>query len=52
MQVDAERLSADDLARLAEVELVFVQRAVRAGALGDRVEVTGLGVQDAAGCGS
>jgi adenylate cyclase len=48
VQVDAERLSADDLARLAEVELVFVRRAVRAGALGDRVEVTGLGVQDAA----
>jgi adenylate cyclase len=46
--VDRVRLSADELARLAEVELAFVQRAIQAGALQQRESVGGFGIQDAA----
>jgi hypothetical protein len=46
--VDRAQLSADDLARLAEVELSFVQRAMRAGALQERGMAEGFGVQVAA----
>jgi hypothetical protein len=46
--VDRVRLSADELARLAEVEPAFVQRALQAGALQQRETVGGFGIQDAA----
>jgi adenylate cyclase len=46
--VDQTQLSADDLARLAEVEPAFVQRAIRAGALKEPELAGGFGVQDAA----
>jgi adenylate cyclase len=42
------QLSADDLARLAEVEPAFVQRAIQARALPKREPAGGFGVQDAA----
>jgi class 3 adenylate cyclase len=41
-------LSADELARLAEVEPAFVRRALQAGALQQRETVGGFGIQDAA----
>jgi adenylate cyclase len=46
--MEQPRLSADDLARLAEVEPAFVQRAIQAGALQPGGTVRGFGVQDAA----
>jgi hypothetical protein len=46
--VDQVELSADDLARLAEVDPAFIQRAVQAGALQQRETAGGFGVQDAA----
>ena len=46
--MDRVRLSADELAGLAEVEPAFVQRAVQAGALQQRETVGGFGIQDAA----
>jgi adenylate cyclase len=46
--VDRVRLSADELARLAEVEPVFVQRALQAGGLQQRETDGGFEVQDAA----
>jgi adenylate cyclase len=46
--VDRVRLSADELARLAEVEPAFVRRALQAGALQQRETVGGFGIQDAA----
>ena len=46
--MDRAQLSADDLARLAEVEPAFVQRAIQAGALQHRAMVGGFGIQDAA----
>ena len=42
------QLSAAELARLAEVEPAFVQRAIEAGALRQRETAGGFGVQDAA----
>ena len=45
--MDRAQLSAADLARLAEVEPAFIQRAVQAGAL-QRETAGGFGVQDAA----
>jgi adenylate cyclase len=47
-EVDPVQLSADDLARLAEVEPAFVERAIQAGALQKRETVGGFGIQDAA----
>jgi adenylate cyclase len=47
-EVDRAQLSADDLARLAEVEPAFVQRAMQAGVLQKRELVGGFGIQDAA----
>jgi class 3 adenylate cyclase/DNA-binding transcriptional MerR regulator len=41
-------LSADELARLAEVDPAFVQRALRGGALQQREAVGGFTIQDAA----
>jgi hypothetical protein len=41
-------LSADELARLAEVEPAFVQRALDAGALKNQEPAEGFGIQDAA----
>jgi class 3 adenylate cyclase len=41
-------LSADELARLAEVEPAFVERALRAGALQQRDPLAGFGAGDAA----
>jgi class 3 adenylate cyclase len=46
--VDQVELSADDLARLAEVDPAFIQRAVQARALQKRETAGGFGVQDAA----
>jgi adenylate cyclase len=46
--VDRAQLSADDLARLAEVEPAFVQRAMQAGALKNQELAGGFGIQDAA----
>jgi adenylate cyclase len=46
--VDRVRLSADELARLAEVDPAFVQRALRGGALQQREAVGGFTIQDAA----
>jgi adenylate cyclase len=46
--VDPTQLSAGDLARLAEVEPAFVQRAMHAGALRDQELARGFGIQDAA----
>jgi adenylate cyclase len=46
--VDQDQLSADDLARLAEVEPAFVRRAMRAGALPKPATAGGFGIQDAA----
>jgi adenylate cyclase len=46
--VDRVRLSADELARLAEVEPAFVQRAIQAGALQQRKSAGGFTIQDAA----
>jgi class 3 adenylate cyclase len=46
--VDRAQLSADDLARLAEVEPAFVERAMHAGALPKRELAGGFGIQDAA----
>jgi class 3 adenylate cyclase len=46
--VDRAQLSADDLARLAEVEPAFVQRAMQAGALQNQEPAGGFGIQDAA----
>jgi adenylate cyclase len=46
--VDRVRLSADELARLAEAEPAFVQRAIQAGALQKRETAGGFAVQDAA----
>jgi hypothetical protein len=46
--VDGVQLSADDLARLAEVEPAFVQRAMQAGALKHQEPAGGFGIQDAA----
>jgi adenylate cyclase len=46
--MDQAHLSADDLARLAEVEPAFVQRAIRARALKEPELAGGFGVQDAA----
>jgi adenylate cyclase len=46
--VDRAQLSADDLARLAEVEPSFIQRAMAAGALPKRELAWGFGLQDAA----
>jgi adenylate cyclase len=45
--VDQVRLSADELARLAEVEPAFVQRAMQAGALPNPEQVGAFGLQDA-----
>jgi hypothetical protein len=46
--VDGVQLSADDLARLAEVEPAFVQRAMQAGALKHQEPAGGFGTEDAA----
>jgi class 3 adenylate cyclase len=46
--VDRAQLSADDLARLAEVEPAFVERAMQAGALKNQELAGGFGIQDAA----
>ncbi len=46
--MDRAQLSADDLARLAEVEPAFVQRAMQAGALKNQELAGGFGIQDAA----
>jgi adenylate cyclase len=46
--VDQTQLSADDLARLAEVEPAFVERAIQAGALQKRETAGGFAIQDAA----
>jgi adenylate cyclase len=46
--VDRAQLSADDLARLAEVEPTFVQRAMQAGALKNQELAGGFRIQDAA----
>jgi adenylate cyclase len=46
--VDRVQLSADDLARLAEVEPAFVERAMRAGVLQMPETAGGFGLQDAA----
>ena len=46
--VDQTQLSADDLARLAEVEPSFVERAMQAGALNYQELAGGFGIQDAA----
>jgi adenylate cyclase len=46
--VDRAQLSADDLARLAEVEPTFVQRAMRARALKNQELAGGFRIQDAA----
>jgi adenylate cyclase len=46
--VDQTQLSSDDLARLAEVEPAFVERAMQAGALKNQELAGGFGVQDAA----
>jgi adenylate cyclase len=46
--VDEVGLSADELARLAEVEPAFVERTVQAGALQKRETAGGFGIQDAA----
>jgi hypothetical protein len=46
--VDQVRLSADELARLAEVEPAFVERAIAAGALKHQERAGGFGLQDAA----
>lgn len=46
--MDQAQLSADDLARLAEVEPTFVKRAMQAGALKNREVVGGFEMQDAA----
>ncbi len=45
--MDQVQLSADELARLAEVEPAFLQRAVDAGALNNREPAGGFGTQDA-----
>ncbi|HET7518642.1 MAG TPA: adenylate cyclase regulatory domain-containing protein, partial [Actinomycetes bacterium] len=41
-------MSADELARLAEAEPAFVERAIQAGALQQRETAGGFGIQDAA----
>lgn len=46
--MDRAQLSADDLARLAEVEPAFVERAMQAGALKNQELAGGFGIQDAA----
>jgi adenylate cyclase len=46
--VEQTQLSADDLARLAEVEPAFVQRAIHAGALKYQEPAGGFAIQDAA----
>ena len=46
--MDPAQLSADDLARLAEVESAFVQRAFQAGALKNEELAGGFTIQDAA----
>ena len=46
--MDRAQLSADDLARLAEVEPAFVERAMQAGALKNQELPGGFGIQDAA----
>jgi hypothetical protein len=46
--VDRAQLSADDLARLAEVEPAFVERAMQAGALKNQELAGGFGIRDAA----
>jgi adenylate cyclase len=46
--VDRAQLSADDLARLAEVEPAFVERAMQAGVLKNQELAGGFGIQDAA----
>jgi adenylate cyclase len=46
--VDRIRLSADELARLAEAEPAFVERAIQAGALPQRETAGGFAIQDAA----
>ena len=46
--MDQVELSADELARLAEVEPAFVGRAAQAGALAKRDTAGGFGLQDAA----
>jgi adenylate cyclase len=46
--VDRIRLSADELARLAEAEPAFVERAIQAGALPQRETAEGFAIQDAA----
>jgi adenylate cyclase len=47
VEVDPVRLSAEDLARLAEVEPAFVRRALRAGALQRGAADGGFGIEDA-----
>lgn len=46
--MDRAQLSADDLARLAEVEPAFVERAMQAGALKNQELAGEFGIQDAA----
>ena len=46
--MDRIRLSADELARLAEAEPAFVERAIHAGALQTREAAEGFAIQDAA----
>ena len=46
--MDRAQISADDLARLAEVEPAFVERAMQAGALKNQELAGGFGIQDAA----
>jgi adenylate cyclase len=46
--VNGEQLSADELARLAEVEAAFVERAVAVGALREQEPAGGFGPQEAA----